>query len=159
MGHSSEQMNRFWKAAKIKLDQHQCAPISSLMTSEVITLDRTSTLKDALRLFREHSLRHLVVVDEQKQVQGVFTKRDLLGVEGGGLDRSIVSVVNDTVLTARKTACVREVAQTLLERKIGCVPIVEQGAGKEVLVGIVTEADFVRAFALTTRCSCGAMNA
>lgn len=156
VGLSSEQLNQFWKSAKRKLDAHQCAPISSIMTADVITLNRQSTLQDALMLFREHRLRHLVVVDEQTEIQGIFTKRDLIAVEGPGLDRSIVSVANTEVQTVDQNACIRHVATLMLTHKIGCVPIV---SGNKRLVGIVTEADFVRAFALNTRCGCGVMNA
>lgn len=157
MAQTSEQMTRFWKAAKIKLDQHQCAPISSLMTHEVISLPRDAKLQEALRIFREHRLRHLVVVDEQNQIGGVFTKRDLLSVERAGLNRPIMSVANETVHSADQSTCIRKIAEMMLEYKIGCVPITKAEAGKNSLVGIVTESDFVRAFAMSTRCSCGAL--
>jgi len=153
---SSTQLNQFWKEAKRKLEAHQCAPISSMMTADVITLTRKSTIKEALQLFREHKLRHLVLVDDNYDVQGIFTKRDLIAVEGAGLDRSIVSVANTEVQTVDKNACIRHVATLMLTHKIGCVPIV---SGKQRLEGIVTESDFVRAFALSTRCGCGVMNA
>lgn len=153
---SSDRLNHFWKSAKRQLDAHQCAPISSIMTPDVITLNRQSTLQDALTLFREHRLRHLVVVDAQTEIQGIFTKRDLLSVEGAGLNRSIVSVANSEVYTATTSTCIRSVATLMLHHKIGCVPIVSED---KRLVGIVTEADFVRAFALTTQCQCGVMNA
>ncbi len=157
MAQTSEQMKRFWKAAKIKIDKHQCAPISSLMTHEVISLPRDGKLHEALRIFREHRLRHLVVVDEQQQICGVFTKRDLLSVEGAGLNRPIMSVANEEVYRADQSTCIRKVAEMMLDHKIGCVPITQSSAGKESLVGIVTESDFVRAFAMSTRCSCGAL--
>ncbi len=158
MAQTSLQMERFWKAAQIKIAQHQCATISSIMTPNVITLSLTSRLKEALVLFRTHRLRHLVVTDQHNQVRGIFTKRDLLSVEGGGLDRAVTTVANEDVHVVQRNACIRAVAELMLERKIGCVPVVETQDNKEVLVGIVTESDFVRAFALSTRCNCGAMN-
>ena len=45
----------------------------------------------------------------------------------------------------------------MLQYKIGCVPIVDHLG--DTNVGIVTESGFVRAFALTTQCECGVMNA
>ena len=159
MGLSSEQLNQFWKTAKSRLGQHQCAPISAIMISDVITLSRQSTLQEALQMFREHNLRHLVVVNNHRHVQGIFTKRDLLAVEKGGLNRSVVTVANSFVRTANAETCIREVAQMMLQYKIGCVPIVDHLGDTGKLVGIVTESDFVRAFALTTQCECGVMNA
>lgn len=158
MSSSSEQQNQSWDG-KSMLDQNECVPISSMMVPKVITLDRSSTLRDALRLFRAHNLRHLVVVNEKMHVQGIFTKRDLLAVEGPGLDRSIVSVANTEVRTAYPGTCIRIVAQTMLHHKIGCMPIVDESTSYLTLVGIVTESDFVRAFALTAQCGCGVMHA
>ncbi len=158
MAQTSAQMERFWKAAQIKIAQHQCAAISSIMTPNVITLSPTSRLQEALVVFRTHRLRHLVVADEHNQVRGIFTKRDMISVEGGGLNRPITTVANEHVHVVQRTACIRSVAEMMLEHKIGCVPVVETQGAKEVLVGIVTESDFVRAFALSTRCNCGAMN-
>ena len=159
MGLSSEQLNQFWKTAKSRLGQHQCAPISAIMTPDVITLSRQSTLQEALHMFREHNLRHLVVVSRRHHVEGIFTKRDLLAVEKGGLERSVVTVANSLVRTTEAQTCIREVAQMMLEYTIGCVPIVERLDNIDKLVGIVTESDFVKAFALTTQCECGVMNA
>ena len=156
---SSEQQNQSWEEDNGVLGQHECITISSIMIPKVITLDRNSTLRDALRLFRTHNLRHLVVVNEKMHVQGIFTKRDLLAVEGPGLDRSIVSVANTEVRTAYPDTCIRVVAQTMLHHKIGCMPIVDASTTHRVLVGIVTEADFVRSFALTAQCVCGVMHA
>ena len=159
MGSSSEQQNQSCEGGQGTLGQNECVPIASMMISKVITLDRNSTLRDALRLFRTHNLRHLVVVNEKKHVQGIFTKRDLLAVEGPGLNRSIVSVANTEVRTAHPDTCIRIVAQTMLHYKIGCMPIVDESTSNLALVGIVTEADFVRSFALTAQCGCGVMHA
>ena len=159
MSSSSEQQNQSWEDGKGMLGHNGCVPISSMMIPKVITLDRNSTLRDALRLFRVHKLRHLVVVNEKMHVQGIFTKRDLLAVEGLGLDRTIVSVANTEVYTASPDTCIRVVAQTMLHYKICCMPIVDESTSYLTLVGIVTEADFVRAFALTTQCGCGVMHA
>ena len=159
MGLSSDQLNQFWKTAKSRLGQPQCAPITSIMTPDVKTLSRPSTLQKALQMFREHNLRHLVVVNNHFQVQDIFTKRDLLAVENRGLGRSISTVANSLVRTTEALTCIREVAQMMLRFKIGCVPIVKRQGQVDKLVGIVTESDFVRAFAMTTQCECGVMDA
>ena len=128
------------------------------MTPDVKTLSRQSTLQKALQMFREHNLRHLVVVYNH-HVEGIFTKRDLLAVENRGLGRSVVTVANSLVRTIEAQTCIREVAQMMLRFKIGCVPIVKRHGQVDKLVGIVTESDFVRAFAMTTQCECGVMDA
>jgi CBS domain-containing protein len=51
-------------------------------------------------------------------------------------------MATDVVTTTPATA-LREAAALMVERKIGCLPVVEDGN----LVGILTEADFVAAVA------------
>ena len=156
MAQHSEHMQQFRQTAQAKITKHQCAPISSIMTSDVITMFVNDKLEDSLRIFRQHSLLHLVVVNERKEVKGIFTKRDLLSVEKGGLNRSIRCVANEKVHMVSKTTCIRKVASMMLTYKIGCVPIVQEATN--ILVGIVTESDFVRAFAMSTKCNCGVFN-
>lgn len=151
-------LEQFWKEARSKIAHHECVPISTIMTADVITLQRTDTIRDALQIFQEHRLRHVVVVDEEQKVRGVFTKRDLLNLNKVPLDRMIMSVATPDVITGDIHQCTRQIAAQMLEHKIGCVPIVSNAQGPQSIAGIVTEADFVKAFALGTACSCGAMN-
>ena len=73
-----------------------------------------------------------------------ITKRDLLAVEKGGLNRSVVTVAN---------FCSDSQCRDLHSRggsddaaiQIGCVPIVDHLGDTGKLVGIVTESGFVRA--------------
>ena len=45
-------------------------------------------------------------------------------------------------------------ASLMLDNQIGCVPIISGSQGAKN-AGIVTEADFVKNFALGTACGCG----
>jgi CBS domain-containing membrane protein len=51
----------------------------------------------------------------------------------------VKEVMSTDVLTTTPDTPLVEAARVLMERKIGCLPVVEDGH----LVGIVTEADFV----------------
>jgi CBS domain-containing protein len=54
------------------------APISTIMTSELVTVtpeDRLQAVKDAFDKFRIH---HLLVVDEEEKLMGIISKTDLL---------------------------------------------------------------------------------
>lgn len=151
-------LEQFWLDARSKIQHHQCVSISTIMTSDVITLQRTDTIRDAIELFKIYRIRHVVVIDEEQKVRGVFTKRDLINLSKVPLDRMIMSVATPDVFTGGIHQCTRQVATMMLENKIGCVPIVSNAQGANSLAGIVTEADFVKAFALGTSCSCGAMS-
>jgi len=123
------------------------------MTSEVTILKRNDKLTIANDIMELGRIRHLPVLDDDsEQLVGIISQRDLFRGElahalGYGqhaqrkvLDTLLVKeVMSGDVLTTTPNASLIEAAQVLKERKIGCLPVVENGR----LVGIVTEADFV----------------
>jgi len=105
---------------------------------------------DVMRLGR---IRHLPVIDEDGDLAGIVSQRDLfhsgllraLGFGSHAKDRAMDLLVlkeamKTEVVTVAPSAPLTEAAQTMLERRIGCLVVVE---GKKI-VGIITESDFVK---------------
>ena len=122
------------------------------MTHEVATLERNDKLSIADNVMKLGRIRHMPVLDEDGQLAGMVSQRDLfrgalLRALGYGshaekkmLDTVLVKevMVTDLVMTSPKVSLL-EAAHLMLERKIGCLPVLEDGK----LVGILTEGDFV----------------
>ena len=122
------------------------------MTSPVATLDpgdRLTTAADVMQLGR---IRHLPVVDADQRVVGIVTQRDLFhsallkalgyGAKGAHKLQSMFSVqdtMTPNVITTTPDTTLHAAARLMLDNKVGCLPVTEAG----VLVGILTEADFV----------------
>jgi CBS domain-containing protein len=53
---------------------------------------------------------------------------------------AVKEVMSEPVVTVAPDASVRDAARLMLERRIGCLPVVDAG----VLVGLVTETDLLR---------------
>lgn len=127
--------------------------VRDLMTSDVITVDRDSDLMTAEKLMAESRIRQVPVIDEDFNLVGLLTQRDLLRAELSHLHDmeeanqrlkatvQISRVMQAEVITARPDQPLREVADTLRQRKFGCMPVVDD-QGK--LVGIVSSTDFLR---------------
>ena len=127
--------------------------VAQAMTREVRTLRRNDQLAVADKLMKEERIRHLPVLDEDGIVCAVVSQRDLfrgallraLGY-GGRAEESMLRQVlvkeamSETVVTTGPDAPITEAARVMVERKIGCLPVV-QG---EKLLGILTETDVVR---------------
>jgi CBS domain-containing protein len=133
--------------------------VADLMSTEVRTLGRNDSLTLADDVLRMERIRHLPVLDEDGQLVGILSQRDLFRsalarVLGYGehaqntlLANLLVKDVmtNDPVTVAPK-APLAEAAQRMVDAKIGSLPVVDNGS----LEGILTEADFVRFFATTS---------
>jgi len=126
--------------------------VSDVMTSDATTLHRNDKLTLADDIMRLGRIRHLPVVDENGQLAGILTQRDLFRgalakALGYGeraqrqlMDTLVVKeVMTSEVITTTPDTPLAEAAHVLVERKIGCLPVIEGGR----LVGIITESDFV----------------
>lgn len=127
--------------------------VRDLMTADPTTLKRNDKLTLADDIMRLGRVRHLPVVeDEGDALVGIVTQRDLFRdalAQALGYGRhaqrkildtlSVKDVMNTDVVTTTPDTPLVEAARLLTQRKIGCLPVLENGR----LVGIVTEGDFV----------------
>jgi len=126
--------------------------VATLMTEKVATLGQGDTLDVADGIMSMGRIRHLPVLDRGRVV-GVVSQRDLFRSALGaalafGIQRpqelmksvEIRDVMSAPAVTVAPGASVRDAARTMAEKKIGCLPVVENGC----LVGILTENDVLR---------------
>jgi CBS domain-containing protein len=82
----------------------------------------------------ERDLHHLVVLDDGRVV-GVLSSDDLAGTPAG----AVRDVMTTRIVKASPTTTVREAANLLRGRGVGCLPVLDG----DTLVGIVTVADLL----------------
>jgi CBS domain-containing membrane protein len=127
--------------------------VRDLMATDLVTLTEDDTLAHAQRCMARGRIRHLPVVRGGRLV-GLLTHRDLLAaafsifaeVNAAEQRRIFVTVpvveaMHRDLITVSPDLPVKEAATILLENKYGCLPVVD---GAHNLVGILTEADFLR---------------
>jgi CBS domain-containing protein len=61
------------------------APVAEVMSKDLVTVDPSTSLRDAARIMADRWIRHLPVVDGGRLV-GVVSQRDLAGVLAGALN-------------------------------------------------------------------------
>ena len=131
--------------------------VRELMTATPITVAPESTVVDARHLMATRRFRHLLVVEGERLV-GIVTDRDIrLNLPSPATSLSVwelnyllarltvKDVMSRSVITSGADRDAAEAARIMVEHKIGALPVLEG----ERLVGIVTETDFLRAFALS----------
>jgi CBS domain-containing membrane protein len=130
--------------------------VGDVMSSCVSTLGRNDKLSIAEDLMRQERIRHLPVIDESGHLCGIVTQRDMfrnalvraLGFGSRAEDKileaiPVKEVMTDEVTTTTPDTLLKEAANLMMERKIGCLPVLDGGR----LVGILSETDFVRLMA------------
>jgi signal-transduction protein with cAMP-binding, CBS, and nucleotidyltransferase domain len=126
--------------------------VDQIMTSPLLTITPDRPMLDASHLMETNHVRHLCVSDKE-EIVGVISVRDLvryfIDSEGGpirDLDNvfrplSVLRVLMQTTMeTIASERTVLEATQTMAEKRIGSLLVLEAGD----MVGIVTETDVVR---------------
>ncbi|OFZ13960.1 MAG: hypothetical protein A2X86_20620 [Bdellovibrionales bacterium GWA2_49_15] len=129
--------------------------VRDLMTKDLFTLYDDDTLNFADEVMNWKRIRHIPIINHNYELQGVLTHRDLLALSISQLAALPVNdqkslhrrirvgdVIRKSVTTTSPGTRLKEAAKIMFEKKIGCLPVVEHGR----LVGIITEADFVKFF-------------
>jgi CBS domain-containing protein len=118
--------------------------VRNRMSGPAITVRQDADFQKALALMQEKKLRRLPVVDDDGQLVGIIVERDLLVAAMRYLQSRVEvgDLMTRNVVTVGPDADLNEVARTMLERKIGGLPVVEHGR----LVGIITESDIFKRF-------------
>ena len=127
--------------------------VSDWMATKVMSLDPDNTAADALSLMKEKNIHHLPIVALDKLV-GILTDRDLrefTSAKACTVDvytvhylpakTKLKEIMKTKLITTTSDTPVEEAAMVMLDRDIGCLPVVD--AGK--LIGIITDKDIFSA--------------
>lgn len=122
------------------------------METTVATLELSDTLDVAEHIMRLGRIRHMPVLSHGRLV-GILSQRDLFrasissvlhfrrAAEEEWLAKiDVKAVMTRTVTTVPPDTSIRTAVELMLERKIGCLPVVEN----EKLIGLLSESDCMR---------------
>jgi CBS domain-containing protein len=126
-------------------------PASHIMRSPVMTLEGSATLNEAWQLASKESIHHLVLLDDNGNLEGIVNDRDLLAEAAGvgplskeeDLDLTQVEVrqlIKAPLVTAFESTDVRDIARLMLKNKVRAVPVIND---QQELLGLVTRSDLM----------------
>jgi acetoin utilization protein AcuB len=118
----------------------------------LVTVTPDTPVMNAQRLMQDHNIRHMPVVIDQDHLVGLLTRETMLqAVPWSAASLSTVEtqyilskvtvgkVMIRDVLYITEDVAVEEAARIMVDRKIGCLPVVREGT----LVGIITDIDLL----------------
>ncbi|MFD9290122.1 CBS domain-containing protein [Streptomyces sp. NPDC060030] len=137
--------------------------VFEVMTHDVVTVGPTASFKEVARLFRDHDISAVPVVDASRRVLGVVSEADLLrstvdlpDLEGRGTNtrplpegrgrpgaETAAELMTTPALTAQPTWNLVETARTMHGKGVKRLPVADE-TGR--LVGIVSRSDLLRPF-------------
>lgn len=130
-------------------------PVKNWMTTDVVSVGPDTSLLKVGKLMKDHHIRRIPVVDDQGQVIGIISDRDVRDAspsKATTLDMyemhyllaelKAKNIMTAKPITVKPTDTVEQAALIMLDNKVGGLPVVDD-AGK--LVGIISDHDVFKA--------------
>ena len=128
------------------------APVTTIMTQNVVTLKKKDSLETAEKLFKKHHIRHIPVVSGSTII-GMLSYTDLLRISFADSafddDDYVDSVVYNMftieqvmvkkIVSVKPSDSIKDVAEILSKSEFHALPVVDNNN----LVGIVTTTDLI----------------
>ena len=115
--------------------------IEDVMTTDPITLSRSASLRQAAELMRDRDIGDVLVVDDDGDLCGIVTDRDLVvrGVaDGRDVDQTpLDDICNHEVVSVTSSDAVTKAVTLMEEHAIRRLPVLDRGQ----LVGILSIGD------------------
>jgi len=117
--------------------------VKSWIRKDPIVISRSTLLQDAVRMMKDHDIRHLPVVEDGKLV-GFITESDLRQFSFPSMveDIPVHQVMVTNPITIDANASVEQAAKIIHDNKIGGLPVLQDGK----LLGVITSSDLLAAF-------------
>jgi signal-transduction protein with cAMP-binding, CBS, and nucleotidyltransferase domain len=114
--------------------------LQDVMTEQLRTISPTASADDAWNVMRLHGIHHLVVTKGGRAI-GILSDRDTGSRRGAAVraTKTVGELMTAPAVTAAPTMTIRQAANVMRGRSIGCLVVLESGRP----VGIVTVSDLL----------------
>ncbi|WP_110927245.1 acetoin utilization AcuB family protein [Bacillus massiliglaciei] len=125
--------------------------VEKIMKKDVIALTPSDIIKDALYIIKEKRLRHIPIVDEEFQLVGLVSDRDIRDASPSifrtseykdDFERELGAIMKTEVITGHPLDFVEEIGAVFCEKNISCMPIIKE----KKLVGMITGTDLLHSY-------------
>ena len=111
----------------------------SVMIEQPYTIKSTQTVDDANKSMNEYGISGLLVVNEEKKLVGIITRRDITFEKDSS--RKVSDLMSKDVVTASEGITTDQGKEILHEHRIEKLPVVDE---KKAIVGLITSKDILK---------------
>ena len=118
--------------------------IENIMTKEVITVKRDTAIQETIKIMVENNITGLPVVDDQMQLVGVISEKDIMMLlyDVGSRTGKVEDFMTKNIVSFDHQDSLSDVCDCLLKNHFRRVPIVT--GPKKKLVGIISRKNIVQ---------------
>lgn len=129
--------------------------VKDRMTPNPIVISPDASHPEAMRILHKEKFRYLPVVDKAGKAVGMVTETDLVHAAPSSAtslsiyemnyllaNLTVKDVMSSPVITVAEDAPIEEAARLMIDKGIGCLPVMRG----DQLVGVITETDIFRTF-------------
>jgi CBS domain-containing protein len=135
-------------SAEFTGDQRHVKRVEQIMTTDLFTVHKDDVIDLVTNLMDWKHLRHIPVEDDDRNLVGLVTYRDLIrhlkrigGQTAAEVDAaSVSSIMKCDLVTVGSNTSTVDAFETMIQESVSCLPVVDGGR----LVGIVTDYDFMK---------------
>ena len=132
--------------------------IQDIMTTDLITVNHDDVVSDVQKLFLENSIHHVLVLNNDGELEGVISNTDLHRTKSGASffrnpkkeehDAALLrcmrvcDIMTKDVITLQSTDSIKRAYKVFKKNKFHAIPVESRG----ILVGIITPLDILDHF-------------
>ncbi len=127
----------------LKGNQYSSVMLADIMSYPVVTVNTETSVGDVAMMLREMGCTGMPVVDDDKNLVGIVSRRDFRKVKKSKQMQSpIKSIMSRKLITIEYDKSAFEAARLMIRHDIGRIPVMKEGK----IIGIITRSDAMMYF-------------
>ena len=117
--------------------------VRDVMTPQVTTVAPETLVAEAIQLFGECNIRHLLVTDQEGRLAGVFSDRDALRQMARGLDpfaTRVAALMRQEPVSVTEETSLQDAIELISFHRINCLPVID---AERRVQGVLTTTDLL----------------
>jgi acetoin utilization protein AcuB len=118
--------------------------VSDVMTTRVLTLSPQDSFDDAIELMAKHDYQYVIITDDEKNVVGVISQRDIVGSRWNITEwrtKKVRQAMRPNPVAVTFRTVLVDAISIMISEKVNCLPVTKDNGE---FCGILTSMDIMK---------------